>query len=144
MKKIMTRFKKVMGNKGFSLVELVIVVAIMAALVGILAPQYTKYVEKSRVAADTAVAETLLKATQTVIADQDNTTKTFSGETVVTNSTGTTAGTELAKEIVKVIPGYETMTFKSKLHTATDATAAVYTITVDAKGETVSGAWSAK
>ena len=30
-------------NKGFSLVELIIVVAIMAILVGLLAPQYIKY-----------------------------------------------------------------------------------------------------
>ena len=39
-------------NKGFTLIELVIVVAILAILVGILAPQYTKYVEKSRRSAD--------------------------------------------------------------------------------------------
>lgn len=35
-------------NMGFSLVELIVVIAIMAALVAILAPQYIKYVEKSR------------------------------------------------------------------------------------------------
>lgn len=40
------------NNKGFTLVELVIVIAILALLVGLLAPQYTKYVEKSRRAAD--------------------------------------------------------------------------------------------
>lgn len=35
-------------NKGFSLIELVVVVAIMAVLVGVLAPAYLRYVEKSR------------------------------------------------------------------------------------------------
>ena len=36
------------NNKGFSLVELIVVVAIMAVLVGVLAPAYLRYVEKTR------------------------------------------------------------------------------------------------
>lgn len=35
-------------NAGFSLVELIIVVVIMAVLVGVIAPQWLKYVERSR------------------------------------------------------------------------------------------------
>ena len=50
------------NNKGFTLVELVIVVAILAILVGLLAPQYTKYVEKSRQSADVNNMEELVKA----------------------------------------------------------------------------------
>ena len=44
-------------NKGFSLVELIVVVAIMAVLVGILAPAYLSYVEKTRRGADENMAE---------------------------------------------------------------------------------------
>ena len=43
---------KKLNNKGFSLVELIIVIAIMAVLIGVLAPQYLRYVERSRVATD--------------------------------------------------------------------------------------------
>ena len=36
------------NNKGFSLVELIIVIAIMAVLMAVLAPQFLRYVEHSR------------------------------------------------------------------------------------------------
>ena len=49
--------KKEMNNKGFSLVELIIVIAIMAVLVGILAPQYLKYVSNSKVSTDITNAQ---------------------------------------------------------------------------------------
>lgn len=63
--------KKKKDNKGFTLVELVIVVAILAILVGILAPQYTKYVEKSRQAADVSNLENIVEGFKVAAADVD-------------------------------------------------------------------------
>ena len=56
-------------NKGFSLVELIIVIAIMAVLVGVLAPQFIKYVEQSRRSRDIQTAQELREACLADIAD---------------------------------------------------------------------------
>lgn len=63
--------KKKNDNKGFSLVELIIVVAIMAILVGLLAPQYLKYVEKSRKSADASNLDEMVRAIQVYAADAE-------------------------------------------------------------------------
>jgi type IV pilus assembly protein PilA len=42
------------SNKGFSLIELIIVIAIMAVLVAIIAPNLTKYLGKSKTSTDKA------------------------------------------------------------------------------------------
>lgn len=63
--------KERMNNKGFSLVELIIVIAIMAVLVVALAPQYLKYVEKSRNSTDVNNATAMVTAVQVYAADPD-------------------------------------------------------------------------
>lgn len=62
---------KKMNNKGFSLVELIIVIAIMVVLIAVLAPQYLKYVEKSRVASDQTTVVEYINAMQVIAADPD-------------------------------------------------------------------------
>lgn len=65
----MNKKQKSLTNKGFSLVELIIVIAIMAVLVGVLAPQFLKYVEQSRRSTDIQNAENIKTAVLADIAD---------------------------------------------------------------------------
>ena len=62
---------KKMNNKGFSLVELIIVIAIMAILIVVLAPQYLKYVEKSRNSTDLQSATEFRDACEVWASDPD-------------------------------------------------------------------------
>lgn len=85
-----------MNNKGFSLVELIIVIAIMAVLIVVLAPQYLKYVEKSRNSTDVTNATEIVTAIQVYAADPDvEATKVLgAGEATITvKSDGAVTGT---------------------------------------------------
>jgi len=60
---------KKMNNKGFSLIELIIVIAIMAVLVAIIAPNLTKYLGKSKKNTDKKNADEIASQIATCIAD---------------------------------------------------------------------------
>ena len=102
-------------NKGFSLVELIIVIAIMAILVGVMAPQLIKYIEKSKVSSDTQLCGTVQTALVTALADPqvndattNNTEFTTLGTAVeVTVAIGTTAIGSAMKENLGVTSAAE-------------------------------------
>lgn len=89
----MKRETKRRNNKGFSLVELIIVIAIMAILAGILAPQFIKYIKKSRVSTDIQNAQQMATALSAEFADTARTTE-VTEQTVSSDGTAKWDGSE--------------------------------------------------
>lgn len=62
---------KKMNNKGFSLVELIIVIAIMAILAGAIAPALIRFIDKSRRSNDVSAAKTIKTAVENTLASEN-------------------------------------------------------------------------
>lgn len=96
------------NNKGFSLVELIVVVAIMAVLMGILVPTLVKNVEKSKKQKDASAIEEIRSTMVTTLADP-----TYSDIEAKIVYDGTTIDVDTPKDIkaVKPITDAEVKTF---------------------------------
>ena len=69
--KIMKKDIKTNENKGFSLVELIVVIAIMAVMTSVLAPALLKYVEESRAQKDNSAMNEVTHAIKLALANED-------------------------------------------------------------------------
>lgn len=117
--------QKGLGNKGFSLVELIIVIAIMAILVGVMAPQLLKYVEQTRQSTDTQSADTVRTAVVTAMLDpavDDAPTTGYASLTELYADTTHTKFVAAVKEIVNKTAatdvegaGFKSKAFKGQL-----------------------------
>ncbi len=113
------------NNKGFSLVELIVVVAIMAVLMGILVPTLVKNVEKSKKQKDTSAVEEIRTTMVTNLADplysDLEATITYNGIdsnskkiTITTPDNPPEATTDLGKFLAAVSSDVKDWTFTSK------------------------------
>ena len=73
-------------NKGFSLVELIVVIAIMAILVGVAVPVYTQYITNANKSVDEQTAGEIEHAIEVVLIDPTVTDKPDSTTIVLTAS----------------------------------------------------------
>ncbi len=81
MMKLLNKRQK--SNGGFSLVELIVVIAIMVVLVAVLAPVFSKYIESSRRSTDVQNANSIAESVVADVADG----KSFTGATKVVSGT---------------------------------------------------------
>ena len=93
------------NNKGFSLVELIVVIAIMAVLVGVLAPQFIKWVDKSRQATDIQTADQVATALKTYYSDKENPAASYDvtlSDTLAPSGSGTDATDDVGLKDAKL------------------------------------------
>lgn len=136
------------SNKGFSLVELIIVIAIMAILIAVLAPQYLKYVEKTKRSTDAKAFGEVVQATEVAIADPLN---GFTGDSLDVEWTGTgstasfTIGdTNIQAEVAGVVNGTNSTSLPAKSKLFPGSSKVTFSITTSDGNwtKTSSGAFS--
>ncbi len=148
MRNLFTRLKA-KKNKGFTLVELIIVVAVIAVLASVLAPQYLRYVERTRESNDLQVATNIMRAATVAIADPNNdvaasadivVTWVTGGSTNLTVTGGTTEANAAIREDIATVMGWwngttvaDVTDAESALGTGTD-----FTFEVDASTGNIS------
>ena len=131
----MNKKQKNLTNKGFSLVELIIVIAIMAVLVGVLAPQYIKYVEKSRVSADAQQVDEFTGAMTVLASDVDVTLTSGETYTVTSDNTGKITISDDLKTILNAQGTVDTTKNYSYKSTSYKAQAITIALTYDGTGK---------
>ncbi|MGN0416147.1 MAG: Tfp pilus assembly protein FimT/FimU [Agathobacter sp.] len=91
------------NNKGFSLVELIVVIAIMAVLMVVLAPAMLRYVEKTRVQKDDSAVSEVTHAVELALAQEDIYTEAGGNVVTLTVNDNTNSGAIAAASNPKLL-----------------------------------------
>lgn len=131
--------QKKADNKGFSLVELIIVIAIMAILVGIVGTQVIPYLNKSKEAKDIQLLNSYSTAAVTAYSSNVADITATSGKiTVLVYGTNTEADALLLKPEIQELVGYSTLTaLTDKMGSDTGKDTTEVTIEIDLDNKTV-------
>lgn len=124
-----------MKNKGFSMVELIIVIAIMAILAGALAPALIKYINKSRISTDISNGQQIASAIQTALSNE----KAYDAAPTCTQSdfSGLIAGNDDFCKEVKSVIGDTAPTGKAKKDVNGTGTDQKFYVTLNPTGNEV-------
>ena len=117
-------------NKGFSLVELIVVIAIMAILVGVAVPVYTQYISSAEDSVDKQTAGEVEHAIEVVLIDPSVTDEP-ADDVIVLSEAGLayedgSAEDDFLKAVKDILPGVKTET-NYKFTVGADG----YSVTVD-------------
>lgn len=116
-------------NKGFSLVELIVVVAIMAVLMVVISPALLKNVEKTRLQRDNSAISEIANAAKIACADEDiNKTVSTTGPITITLDLTAAGSNDLQKEVFATVGEVK---LQSNTYTGTGATKPSIVVEVD-------------
>ncbi|MDE6674338.1 MAG: prepilin-type N-terminal cleavage/methylation domain-containing protein [Acetatifactor sp.] len=138
--------EKKMNNKGFSLVELIIVIAIMAVLIAVLAPQYMRFIERGRVASDRDNIKAIQGALEVYYVDPTGTALANGNNIVIVGPKGggtpsvtaTGAGIDEALKAAGLINSTQTAADLPKLTNQETFSKVTITVNIDASNKTAS------